>query len=56
MIHKFDETEYNDKVNARAELGLAHIPANSVIDLRERVDLLEIIVGITSQTVENSAK
>lgn len=49
-MHKHDPIEYAAKKAAREQLKQPHTPPNSVPGLRERVYLIEKLVGINSET------
>ena len=46
MEHKFDRAIFDAQQSARSELAANHAPANTIIALRDRVELLERIVGV----------
>jgi len=46
MLHKLNKIKFDEKQQARKDLALAHTPPTSVQDLKERLDNIEIIIGI----------
>ena len=49
MTHKLDKAEFDRRKAAKEELKQPHTPANSIAALRDRVDLLETILGINQE-------
>jgi hypothetical protein len=47
MEHKFNDTDFNAKKQAKSDLDQPHTPPNSVPALRARVDKLERINNVT---------
>jgi len=48
-MHKLDKTELDKRKAAKDELKKSHGNINSVAGLRERVELLETILGINPE-------
>lgn len=48
--HKFDKTEFDSRRQARTDLLQPHAPPSSLPGLRNRVDLIETMVGIVLST------
>jgi len=46
MAHKFNKTEFDARNQARTDLLQPHTPPSSVPGLRDRVDVIETLVGI----------
>ena len=46
MEHKFDRARFDAQQSARSELSADHVPVNTIIALRGRVELLAQVVGV----------
>ena len=47
MTHKFNEAEYEARMQAKAKLGKVHTPPHTVPGLVARVDLIDMVIGVT---------
>jgi len=50
MAHTYDPEEYNAKKQAKQDLDQPHTPPHSVPALRDRVDKIERMIGVTPNT------
>jgi len=54
MTHKFNKTEFNTRKYAKTSLKEAHTPPTSISSLRDRVYLIEKMLGIEYDTQAKS--
>ena len=49
MSHKLDETEFSSRMQAQADLEAVHAEPNSIPGVRDRLYLVEAMIGVVGQ-------
>ena len=49
MAHKFDAAEFAARSTAKANLELSHVPPHAVPGVIERLDLVELMIGVVGE-------
>lgn len=49
MSHKLDEVEFDSRMQAQADLESAHVAPNSIPGIRDRLYLVESMIGVVGE-------